>query len=185
MTQTPKGRFCTVSHAIEYAQDESRRKAAREKLRRHEAAEVKKAKAQERREHRKAKERIKTRGDWAREAQDAYNKHERASRVGQGCYTCGAPDDGSRQFHCGHYLTRGARPEHRFNHDNTRKQCSRCNNFLSGNVAVFRENLIKEIGLTRVEAMECDHAAKKYTIEDLKEIKRKYLEKCRSIENLN
>ncbi len=158
------GNYCGMECVIAYAS--KNKDKGRVKLVQH-----------EKRELANAKQKVKTRGEWAKEAQAEYNRFERASRPGESCYTCDAPDDGSRQFHCGHYLTRGARPEHRFNHDNTRKQCSRCNNFLSGNVAVFRERLIKEIGVTRVEAMECDHEPKKYTIDELKEIKERYREK--------
>ena len=75
----------------------------------------------------------------------------------------------------GHYRTVGAHPELRFEPDNVHKQCNRnCNKAKSGNLTEYRKNLVKKIGLKRVEYLEGPHKAKHYTIEDIKDIKKKY-----------
>ena len=62
----------------------------------------------------------------------------------------------------------------RFEELNTHKQCMPCNSHLSGNLINYRINLIKKIGLEAVEWLEGPHKPKKYTIENLKEIRDKY-----------
>ena len=54
----------------------------------------------------------------------------------------------------GHYLSRGAYPGLTFHPDNSRTQCYRCNVHLHGATVEFRERLICEIGIDRVEFME-------------------------------
>jgi len=47
------------------------------------------------------------------------------------------------------------------------------------NVIDYRINLVKRIGLERVEALESDNEPAKYSIEDAKEIKKLYNEKLK------
>lgn len=137
-------------------------------------------------EHKEAKERVKTRGEWIREAQAEFNRYVRLRDKDLGCICCGcttSDDDlltGSR-WDAGHYLSVGARPNLRFNEDNCHKQSVKCNRNLSGNAAAYRIELVKKIGIERVEALECDHKPKSYTIEDIKEIKRRYKQKCKEL----
>ena len=70
----------------------------------------------------------------------------------------------------------------RFNEDNCHAQCVKCNRDLSGNAAAYRVELVRRIGLDRVELLECDHKPKKYTIDDLKEMIAKYKLKCKELE---
>ncbi len=68
------------------------------------------------------------------------------------CYTCGKQAD-YRTMDCGHYI-----PRHRFatrwNLDNIRTQCTACNSYHEGEHWLFRDGLVRELGLDRVEAME-------------------------------
>jgi hypothetical protein len=71
------------------------------------------------------------------------------------CYTCDATLQlHSSNTHLGHYLSRGAYPGLTFHPENSRIQCYRCNCHLHGATPEFRERLIKEIGLERVEKLE-------------------------------
>lgn len=71
------------------------------------------------------------------------------------CYTCGKTLVlKSCDTQLGHYLSRGAYPGLTFHPENSRLQCYRCNCHLHGNTVEFRERMIKEIGLERVEKLE-------------------------------
>lgn len=66
------------------------------------------------------------------------------------CYTCGKPlKIGTSDCQAGHYYSQGGFPALRFNEDNVRPQCYRCNVHLNGNTQIFGENLRKEIGESR------------------------------------
>lgn len=116
-------------------------------------------------------------------AQEVFNKYIRL-RDGEVCISCGHNNllGKKRQFHAGHYLTRGARPELSLNENNCHSQCSICNNYLSGNLAQYRLNLIKKIGLEAVEELESGNIVKKYTVEDYKEIIKAYKVKIKELE---
>lgn len=126
----------------------------------------------ERREIRAARERLKSRAEHMREAQAAFNAYIRARDSGQPCISCGRHHEG--QYHAGHYLSVGARPELRFNEDNVHKQCAPCNNHKSGDIVNYRINLVLKLGAERVEWLEGPHEPLRLSIEDLKTIKAKY-----------
>lgn len=121
---------------------------------------------------REAKARIKTRQQWMKEAQVSFNKYIRVRDAGQPCISCGRHHTG--QYHAGHYLSVGARPELRFDEANVHLQCAPCNNHLSGNIVLYRKGLIAKIGLEAVERLEGNHQPKKYTTDELKSIKAHY-----------
>ncbi|WXL23931.1 recombination protein NinG [Ectopseudomonas mendocina] len=126
----------------------------------------------ERREIKAAKERIKSRGDYLREAQTAFNAWVRARDAQLPCVSCGRHHQG--QWHAGHYRTVGSTPELRFEPLNVHKQCAPCNNHMSGNVVEYRINLVRKIGLEAVEWLEGPHEPKKYTVDEIKAIKAHY-----------
>jgi hypothetical protein len=136
--------------------------------------------ARDRKDHRAAKERLKTRRDWVREAQSAFNRYIRLRDTGQPCISCGRHHSG--QYHAGHYLSVGARPELRFDERNVHLQCAPCNNHLSGNIVLYRQGLIHKIGLAAVEWLEGPHGPKQYSIEELRAIKADYTQRAREIE---
>jgi len=133
-------------------------------------------------EHREAKEKLKSRADWMREAQTAFNAFIRARDARLPCVSCGRAHTG--QYHAGHYRTVGGNPELRFNEENVHKQCAPCNDHLHGNIVNYRISLIQRIGLERVEWIEGKHEPKKFTIEDLKAIKATYKAKLKEITNV-
>lgn len=136
--------------------------------------------AAERKETKSKREKLKSRADWAKEAQAAFNRWVRLRDADKPCISCGRHHTG--QYHAGHYLSRGARPELAFEPMNVWKQCSVCNTHLSGNVAMYRVNLVELIGQDMVEWLEGPHDQKKYSIDDLKKIKAIYSAKCRELE---
>ena len=99
----------------------------------------------------------------------------------EACISCGRHHTG--QYHAGHYRTVGAAPELRFNELNVHKQCSVCNNHLSGNLIEYRRGLVAKIGIEKVEWLEGKHEAKKYTIDEIIEIKKHYQQKIKDMQN--
>lgn len=121
-----------------------------------------------------------------RAAQAACNKYIRERDKGLPCISCGSLPNysdhiGGSGIQAGHYKTRGASPELRFEELNIHVQCYRCNVQLSGNIENYRINLIKKIGLDKVKWLEGPHEPKKYTCEDLKEIELKYKQKLKEL----
>lgn len=135
------------------------------------------------RETRKRKQKLKSRSDWLREAQQWFNKYVRIRDKALPCISCGRFHSG--QYHAGHYRSVGACPELRFNELNCHKQCSACNNHLSGNISEYRAGLLDRIGASSLDYIEGSHGAARYSIEDIKEIKAKYRKKCKELENEN
>ena len=131
----------------------------------------------------KRRDELKSRGELARDAQTAFNKYIRLRDGNDPCISCGRYHEG--QYHAGHYLSVGARPELRFEELNVHKQCAPCNNHLSGNIVNYRRNLIEKIGVEKVEWLEGKHEQKKYSKEDLREIRKVYLLKLKELERGN
>lgn len=114
-------------------------------------------------------------------AQAAFNAYIRFRDSELCCISCGRHHTG--QYHAGHYRSRGAHPELRFEELNCHKQCSPCNNHLSGNISNYRPALIDKIGVDNVEWIEGPHEPKKYTCTELKEIELLYKRKLKEIQN--
>jgi len=130
----------------------------------------------ERKDYREKKEALKTRSEWLKEAQVVFNRYIRERDKDLPCVSC---VQHRNSYDAGHYRSVGAAPQLRFNEDNVHKQCVHCNQHKSGNAIDYRINLVKRIGLERVEALESDNEPAKYSIEDAKEIKKLYNEKLK------
>lgn len=127
---------------------------------------------EDRKATKKARERLKTRSDWLKEAQVAFNRWIRLRDSAEPCISCDRHHDG--QYHAGHYYSAGARPELRFEPLNVHKQCSACNAHLSGNLVLYRFALLRKIGHDAVDWLEGPHEPAKWTIEDLQELRDRY-----------
>lgn len=133
----------------------------------------------ERKTIRAAKERIKTRSDYLKETQTAFNAYIRERDRDLPCISCGRHHEG--QWHAGHYRTVGANPELRFEPLNVWKQCAPCNNHKSGDIVNYRIELVRRIGAEKVEWLEGPHEAQRYTIEQLQSMKASYRAKTREL----
>lgn len=144
--------------------------ARKEKLKKQEAK-------VERQLTRERKEKLKTRNDYIKETQVAFNAFIRERDKDKPCICCGKPLGESQVgggFDAGHYRSVGSSPHLRFNEDNCHGQRKYCNNWRSGNAVDYRLGLIARIGIERVEALESDNSPKKWDIEELKAIKQYY-----------
>lgn len=133
-------------------------------------------------ETRKRKAKLKSRADWLREAQQAFNAFIRVRDHYDPCISCKRHHQG--QYHAGHYRTTKAAPQLRFNTYNVFKQCQPCNMHLSGNITEYRINLSKKIGEHRVRQLENNNREARYSIEYAKRIKRIFTKRARFYKKL-
>lgn len=134
--------------------------------------------------NRQAREALKTRGDWVREAQSAVNSYVRERDYGRACISCHSlPPETStltiQAFDAGHYRSRGAAPHLRFHLLNIHSQCKQCNRDLSGNVVEMRKGMVARLGEDRVQAIEHDDTPRQYSVDDLKRIKRIFAKRAK------
>lgn len=195
--QTPKGWFIDYSHAIKHSIELSRKRSdrLRAKAVRAQAADAKNAAKL----NRERKMELKPLGYWMARAQTQFNKFIRARDIGLPCVSCSAAESEveSQQgwkvggaWDCGHYLSVGSHPELRFEQDNAARQCKSCNGG-SGNYSRknhqtakdYRVELIKRIGLERVEWLEGPHEPKRYRKEDYQAIEAEYKAKLKELQS--
>lgn len=112
---------------------------------------------------------LKSKAELANDAQAEVNRYVRLRDSGKPCISCGSLT--AETYQAGHYLSRGARPELRFDLDNIHNQCVHCNMHKGGNVSAYRLGLIERIGVERVERLEGPHPMPRWTREDLEAIK--------------
>jgi hypothetical protein len=139
----------------------------------------------ERKSMKERAEKIKTRGTHLKELQAVFNQWIRLRDAALPCISCGRPASWKGQWDAGHYLSRGSSPSTRFDPSNVAKQCDPCNVHLSGNLVLFRINLIKRIGLAEVERLEGPHEPLKLTIPEIIEMKALYRAKVRELKKAN
>ena len=133
----------------------------------------------ERKAIREAKEKIKPRAAYMKEAQTAFNAWVRARDADQPCISCGRHHQG--KYDAGHYRSVGSNPALRFEPLNCHRQCVPCNQHKSGNAIEYRIGLVARIGAEKVAWLEGRHEAKHYSIDDLKAIKARYLALVRDL----
>ena len=113
-------------------------------------------------------------------AQTIVNKYVRLRDLNKPCISC--EHIGKRQIHAGHYRPMGNNQQLRFYTLNIFAQCSICNNYLSGNLANYRLNLIKKLGLEKVELIESNQERGNYTVEYLQRLIKVFRKKIKLYE---
>jgi len=181
MLKLPAGSFCSMNHAIAYAnkrKEKAAEKIKRDKSRNEQA--IKKVSRERDLERLKAVQNI---SFFHKKAQAAFNAFIRERDKGKPCVSCGKQDNGQHQRHASHYRSVGACSSLRYDECNVHASCSVCNNHLSGNVASYRIKLVEMIGLGRVEWIESQPKACKWTREQLEAIESDYKQKLKSLKN--
>jgi len=134
---------------------------------------AKQAKA-ERKVDRERKDKLKTRSDYIKGAQVAFNNYVRTRDQDRPCICCGRPLFTERatttggSFDCGHYRSVGSAPHLRFDLRNAHGQRKVCNQYGSGRAVDYRIGLIARRGVALVEALEADNEPRKHDIAWLK-----------------
>lgn len=179
-------RWCCPEHGAILAMEEREKekvKAAAKRIK--EQKEAEKAG----RKRRKAKrESLKSKSEWDKEAQSAFNRYIRVRDEGKPCVSCGNPLLGKSNYLTGsaidasHYRSRGAASHLKFNVFNVHSACTRCNRQLSGNAVEYRIRLIERIGQERVDRLESDNEPRRFDIPYLQRIKSIFTRKARALE---
>lgn len=161
---------CNFNCELAYATEHAKKKAANRELQ-----EQKKDRAAKREASKKKAEFYDNdRSHQLKLTQSTFNAWIRFRDSGKPCVSCDKPDSGTHQRHASHFRSVGACAELRFNSLNVHTSCSVCNNHLSGNIAGYRPRLIDKIGIELVEWLEGPHEQKKYTCDQLREIRAYY-----------
>jgi len=163
----PMQRACSPACALELAKADRERKAV-------------KAAKEDRKMTRAKLAAIKPRAKLLAEAQAAVNRYVRLRDAGLPCIACQRPITG--QVHASHYRSTAAAPELRFDLDNIHAGDAQCNTYLSGNLINYRIGLLARIGKERLEALEGPHSPRKWTREELIQIKAKFVRMAKDIE---
>jgi len=126
------------------------------------------------------KEKLKTLGQYEKEARDIFQKWIRYRDKDLPCISCG---NFANRYDGGHYFKAELYSGLIFNEDNVNKQCSSyCNKNLHGNEANYRVGLVKKIGEERVRWLEENKdrlRTYKYTKEQLVNIKEDYKQRLK------
>ncbi len=179
MIKVPAGSFCSMNHAIAYAN--KRKERATEKIRRDKSRNeqaMKKVSRERDLERLKAVQNI---SFFHKKAQSAFNAFIRERDKGKPCVSCGKPDNGQHQRHASHYRSVGACSSLRYDENNVHASCSVCNNHLSGNVASYRMALVEMIGIEMGEWMESQPKSVKWTRDQLEGIESEYKQKLKRL----
>ena len=143
----PVGFFCGFQHSIEYA------KKAQVKLR---AKEKKKGDAvtkEERKQRRCRLKELKPRSKWYADLQILVNQFVRYRDRNEPCCTCGTTNPNIK-YDAGHFHTKKARPDIRFELTNLHKQCSqKCNVYGSGMRNEYEKFIVKKYGQGQVDKL--------------------------------
>jgi hypothetical protein len=129
----------------------------------------------------KMKEDIMTVQDYMKVAQQTFNKYIRLRDQGKNCISCGKIP---KKENAGHFYSAGTHTAVRFDERNVHLQCEHCNSYLSGNLLMYRDNLLIKLGYEEFERLTVDAMlTRKYTREELKEIINTYKLKIKSFKS--
>lgn len=123
-----------------------------------------------------------TRTEWLDAAQIACNKYIRKRDENMPCIVCGTFHEA--KYSAGHFFTRAARPDLRFNPNNIFKQCFHTNNFTSVDTAEkFRANVIARIGQEEFDKLQVVGRSD-WSIEEIQEIEKEYKTRLKQLDKL-
>ena len=135
----------------------------------------------DRQERQKGLQELKTKRDYIKEAQRAWNSYVRARDAGKPCCSCGAMPGQvfGGSMDCSHYRSIGAAPHLRFHLHNAAAACVKCNRWLGGNVVSLRAGLVERIGEEKILAIEANNSIRKFSDEYLIRLKNIFTKKTR------
>ena len=155
MIKLPAGNFHSMDCAIKYANNKSQ--ARKEKA--------------EKAKHREDKQKIKSKTAWFDQHQVLVNQYIVQVRdKDEACATCGTR--ANVKYDAGHYLTRGAHKELRFELTNIHKQCSvKCNQHGSGMRLEHKDFIRDKYGQEHLDWLEGPHISLKEQFPSVEAIK--------------
>ena len=143
--KTPLGFFCNHDHAIKYGL-ENKEKGRKKLIAKRKQEKQVKAKVEREKTTQRKKELL-TRTQWFNKLQSLVNQYVTKVRdVGKPCCTCGTTNPNIK-YDAGHFFTRAARPDIRFELKNLNIQCSvQCNQHGSGMRKEYAEFIANKYG---------------------------------------
>lgn len=133
-------------------------------------------------EKKRRKEKLKTLGQYEKEAKTVFQRWVRLRDQGLGCVSCGTMN--SPVWDAGHWWKAELYSGLIFDPDNCHKQCRKCNFYLDGNEGNYREGLVKRYGVefvARILAIKDKLRDHKYSKEELIRIKEMYQQKINQL----
>jgi len=141
------GSFCGIDCIVGYSVKRRNKLIAREKKK------VDAATKEERRQHRTKAKELRTRSHWYGMLQTLVNQWVRHRDRNEPCCTCGTTNPNIK-YDAGHFHTKKARPDIRFELTNIHKQCSqKCNVYGSGMRNEYEKFIIKKYGQGQVDKL--------------------------------
>jgi len=128
----------------------------------------------------KMKAELETVQELLKKTQITFNTYIRLRDKSKGCISCNKPL--TSKYDAGHFYSSGGHKSVTFNEDNCHGQCVECNRHKHGNLIPYQENLIKRIGLCRYKELKrLSKLEIKYSRDELRQIGKKYKEKCKEV----
>jgi len=119
--------------------------------------------------------------DLVKIAQGIFNKWINLRDKGLPCISCQKPING--RVNASHYFNANNHWNVRFDPDNVHSSCVPCNQHLSGNLQKYRIQLIKKIGIHRLEELEAKaYITRNFTVDELKKLINLYKRKVKELE---
>lgn len=175
MIKINAGNYCTDEHVLDYALKKGR-EATNKKLARIYGKDRSRTRGKTKSDHDNS---LKTRKNAAKAACHTYI---RARDNGLPCICCGEPTGADSQ--AGHWIPSGQNPQVRYDEDNIHLQRVDCNYFKGGDSGNYKYNLIKKIGIHRVETLESKQGGvMKRTCDDYRKIQDYYEDKLKVLNN--
>jgi len=117
--------------------------------------------------------------DLVKAAQMVFNKYIRERDKDELCISC---KQKPKKENAGHFYNANNHWNVRFDEDNVHLQCEACNTYLSGNLLNYQIGIEKRIGAEKlIELQGRAHLEKRWTVEEIKEIIKKYKELVRDM----
>lgn len=127
------------------------------------------------------KQKLKSIQQLIKEARIPFQKWIRKRDEDKSCVSCGTQK--TTIWDAGHYYKAELYSGLIFDEDNVHKQCRKCNSYLGGNEREYKKGLEKRYGkdfVLKLEQKAVNLRSRKYTREELINIKRKYQQKLRN-----
>lgn len=178
----PEQTVCSYACACTYGKAHTAKvKTKEQQIESRQAKEQKKA---ERATWRDRKAAVKPLSHWIDMTQRAVNDLIRQTALanGDGCISCGTHS--ASVWHAGHYRSTAAASHLRFTKINIQLQCDVCNVHKSGNIELYRINLVKKIGEPAVIGLECDNSTHRWEREELSVIRAESRAELRALKKL-
>lgn len=130
-------------------------------------------------------ESMKTRPQLVKALGIEFRAYVRVRDEGKPCISCDKPLINTGKlggdYDAGHYRSVGSAKHLEFDERNVHGQCKYCNNTLKSNPQGYRPRLIERIGLDAVLALEADQEDRKYSKDDLRNMRLYYIAKRKEL----